>query len=121
MGRKKVIRAKRRKRRKPQSLKAISEKNMRIVLRHVRQGIKPYKLELDLTKVPVHFTAHVFGVSKHRDDLLSILVQDCSGKYVKPLGALRIKRSDWWKMKKLADMMLIGHARARRKFAQQKK
>jgi len=92
-----------------------SYKDLEECLAIVRKIYSPFRIELDLTMVPVHFTAHVLGRARRKEDELSIKTYDTSGSYVRPLGVVRIRRADWVKFKKVGNELLSGHARVARK------
>ena len=107
---------------KKRKAKGIS-KEVRALLKKIGKGKgeRPFKTDLDLTRVPVHFTGHVTGGKKGDNVSLSILVYDTSKRYTRPLGALRITYVGWQHLRNMADLLLESHIKVLHRRSKPKK
>lgn len=74
------------------------------------KNFKGFTTDLDVCGMPAHFSGYCVGLGGSDDDRLRIIVYDTSGPYARPVGAIRIQRGQWQKMKELGDKILKEHA-----------
>lgn len=67
--------------------------------------------EINLPHISIHITGNVVWAREGQSDLdsLSLIFYDVSTGFAHPVGAMRLLREQWEKMKEVVDLLLKDH------------